>query len=797
MNQHFQQRTPRKHVGTYKPKIDGKIKANGKAEFLDDITLGLHFPGLLYSRVMRSPLPHARIKLMNTRKAEELPGVHLVLRYDDPEMLALKPTTNAWTSFNTASYDKMYYPTYCDRNVLDDKACWVGDEVGAFVVAETEEIADKALRLIEIEWEEFPFVLNPKEAMKQDAPIIHPETNPDSNILMPEKLCGPDVYRVRGDVGKAFEEADVIVEVCFDYHFADHGCLDTRGCLLNWKDDELTCWTNLYQADQTRMFISQMLEMPTNKVRVICPYIGGSFGRGNTGEQCYYIYTAIAARRTQRPVKMKYTRQEDFHDTRNWIEWYGKIAAMKDGTITGCYFKGIGDAGAYSDHTAAALKYMTGYEIDECMLAHIPNMKMEAYAVYTNKIPGSCKRGIGNNQFNMTLLLATEQLAEKLSMDPLEVSMKNFGHEWEELPNKSISEVLKKGAERIDWKNRLAPGEGLLIDGYKKKGIGFSLHNSWHAAWQEKPRGAVQLGLKLNPDLSVILEATMAETGCGSNSCAVWSCADQLDFLGIAPESIKWIEKADTDTGHKDMVQTDSAVSYLHAELMPDVVKELKKKILAMASDEMKKPMDQLMIKNSHVFSKVSEKESMSIKDILWNDTLVPIHIVVEKMPPMEVTGVPYEATFAEVEVDIETGWVEVTKIVQLSDCGTVMYASGAEAQTIGGQAMALGEALTEEIIYDEATGIPLNFNWVDYWIPTMLDMPYIEGIPMEVWKGAGEYGACGIGESVTTCTCRAIASAIYNATGALVNSTPFKPEKVLEALSKVKPSKDSGEKEK
>ncbi|MCG8697179.1 MAG: molybdopterin-dependent oxidoreductase, partial [Bacteroidales bacterium] len=402
------------------------------------------------------PLPHARIRSMNTKKAEELPGVHLVLRYDDPEMLALKPTTNAWTSYNTVSYEKMYWPSYRDRKVLDDMARWVGDEVGAFVVAESEEIAELALSLIEIDWEELDFVLDPKEAMKKEAPVIHPEINPEGNILLPEDVCGGDVYRERGDIEKGFDEADEIVEVCSDYHFADHGCLDTRGCLMEWKDDELTCLTNLYQADQTRMFISQMLEIPLNKVRVICPYVGGSFGRGNTGDQCYYIYTAIAARRTGRPIKMKYTRYEDFHDTRNGIEWYGKVGAKKDGTITACYFKGIGDSGAYCEHTIAALKFMTGFEIDECMLAHIPNMKMEAYAVYTNKIPSSCKRGIGNNQFNMTLFLAVDLLAEKLSIDPLEMAMKNFGHEWEKLPNESVCGVLREGAKRISMTSAMS-----------------------------------------------------------------------------------------------------------------------------------------------------------------------------------------------------------------------------------------------------------------------------------------------------------------------------------------------------
>jgi len=794
-NSGFESRKARKYVGSYRPKIEGRAKASGKAEFLDDIASNLRFPGLLHARVLRSPYPHALIKGLDTSEAERMPGVHTVLRYDDPEVAALKPTTNAWTSFNTVAYDTMYYPTYRDRKVLGDKAHWVGDEVGVVVVAETEKIAEEALKRVEVQWEELPFVLDPGEAMKPGAPVIHPEINPSGNTLPPEDLCGPDIYRIRGHVEEAFDEADEIVEVSANYHYADHGCLDTRACLMVWKDGALTCWTNLYQADQTRMFLAQMLDMPLHKVRVIVPYIGGSFGRGNTGDQCYYIFTAMAAKRAGRPVKFKYTRKEDFHDTRNGIEWAVKMSATKDGKITGCHFTGIGDSGAYSDHTIAALKYMSGFEIDECLLAHIPNMKMEAYAVYTNKIPGSCKRGIGNNQFNFTLFLAVELMAEKLGMDPIELSIRNFGHEWEGIPNKSVAAVLKEGAERIGWDKRPPTGRGELICGCRKRGLGFSLHDGWHAAWQEEPRGMVQLGLRLNPDMTVILQAPMAETGCGSNSCAVWACAEHLDFIGVPPENIKWVEKADTETGYKDMVQTDSSVSYLHAELMPEAAAILKAKLIAMAAAKLERPKEELDIQNGKVIVISEPVAGITVEELLWNETMIPILVTVEKMPPLDVTGVPYEATFAEVEVDMETGLVNVTRIVQLNDCGTVMYAAGAEAQQIGGQAMALGEALTEEIVYDESTGIPLNFNWVDYLIPTIMDLPrHVEAVPMEVWKGAGEYGACGIGESVTTCTCRAIANAIYNATGARVDSTPFKPEKVLAAIERVRAAQPAGE---
>jgi xanthine dehydrogenase molybdenum-binding subunit len=786
MTRQFEPRQSRKFVGSYRPKIEGYQKASGSSEFLDDIASGLRFPGMLHAKVLRSPFPHAIIKSLDTDEAEKMPGVHVVLRYDDPEIAALKPTTNSWTSFNTVSYEKMYYPNHRDRKVLGAKANWVGDQVGAVVAAKTEEIAYKALKSIKVQWEELPFELDPKEAMKPGAPVIHPEINPRTNILPSEELCGPDIFRTRGNVDKAFANGDEVVEVVTDYHFADQGCLDTRGCLLNWQGDELTCWTNLYQADQTRMYIAPMLDLKLHKVRVICPYIGGSFGRSNTGDQSYYIFTAIAARRAKRPVKYKHTRQEDFHDTRNYVEWSLKMSAAKDGSITGCSFHGTGDAGAYSEHTIAALKYMSGYEIDECLLYHIPNIKMEAYGVYTNKIPSGCKRGVGNNQLNLALFLAVELMAEKLGMDPIDLTIKNFSHEWKKPPNKSVSAILREGATRIGWEKRHPTGQGPLIDGTRKRGLGFSLHDGWHASWQEEPRGMIQLGLKLNPDLTVILDAPMAETGCGSNSCAVWACADHLDFIGIKPEDIKWIEKADTETGLKDMVQTDSSVSYLHAELMSEAAAKLKIKILNMAALKFEQPIENLDIEKGKVFVSSDPDKNMMIKELLWNETLVPIPVLVEKMPPLEVTGVPYEATFAEVEVDIELGKIHVTKIVQLNDCGTVMYATGAEAQLVGGQAMGLGEALTEEIIYDPSTGIPLNFNWVDYLIPTMLDMPEIDPVAMEVWEGAGEYGACGIGESVTTCTARAVSNAVYNATGARVDSTPFKPEKVLAALAAV-----------
>jgi len=381
-----------------------------------------------------------------------------------------------------------------------------------------------------------------------------------------------------------------------------------------------------------------------------------------------------------------------------------------------------------------------------------------------------------------------DEMAEKLGMDPVEIAIKNLGFAHFQVPSHDVESVLQEGARRIGWKQRHNPSEGPIYEGTRKRGMGFSVHNSWHAAWQEVPRGHIQVSIRVNPDGTVILDAPSAETGTGSNVCNVLACAEKLSFLGIKPQDITWISQTDTERGLKDQVQTDSAISYVHAEVMGKAAQNIKTQVLEMAAQKFKVKPDDVDIQDGKVFVRSTEEE-ISVKDLLWNGDLVPILGTVSEVLPGEMTGTPFLATFAEVEVDSETGRVDVLKLVVVNDVGTVMYASGAEGQQVGGQAMALGEALTEELIYDSNTGVPLDFNWIDYKIPTILDVPEIEPVLMEVWKGTGEFGACGLGESVTTCAPRAIANAVYNALGVRINSIPITPEKVLAALGKISPT--------
>ena len=783
MSAGYKPRVPRQFIGGYRPRIDGVEKAHGRAPYADDEISERNYPGLLHARVLRCPYPRARIKHLDTTKAAALPGVKAILTYQDPEVVRLRPTNAGWTdAVDTVSYDKMMWTKFRDRRVLGDYGTWAGDELGVVVAAESEMIAEQALRLLEVQWEQLPFVLDPLDAMKPGAPVLHPQIA-EHNVLPPDPVGGPDVFLSKGDVELGFAAADVVIEMDTSHHNPTQGSLDPWCCVADWEEGRLTVFSNSYAADQTRMHVSQMLEMPIHKVRVISKYVGGQFGRGDTGDQPFFIFTALLAKKAGRPVKFKHTRRDSFHDTRQGALYHCKVGATADGKITALHFKSIGDIGAHADHSVFALKFAPA-EVSDAALAPIPNIKMESYAVYTDRIPGCMMRGVGNSQFNFIFGRMIDGLAERLGMDPIELALKNFGHAWGVCPDKSLTAVLETGAARIGWaEKRHKPGQGPLYEGAIRRGVGFSMHPGWHAEWQEERRGQVQAKITLHPDGTVTLDAPTVETGTGSNTCNVLGCAEALGFLGVRPEDIRWVSTVDTDNGMRDCVQTDSAVSFLQSEVLVVAAQQLKQKLLDLAAPVLGVPADQLTVTGGQIHA---PGRSLSVKELLWKGDLVPLSVMVSRRPSGTKTGVPYIASFAEVEVDTGTGRTQVLKLVIINDCGTVMYASGAESQQIGGQVMAMGEALTEELIYDPVRGVPLNFNFIDYKMPTILDMPAIDPVLLEVWRGAGEYGACGIGEGTLTCSPRAIANAVYNAIGARVDELPLTPEKVLRALGKI-----------
>ena len=283
----------------------------------------------------------------------------------------MKPTSAGWTdAVDTVSYEGMMWRKFRDRIVLGDYATWAGDEVGVAIAAVSEQIAEQALKLVDVEWEVLPFVLDPLKALQADAPVIHPEIT-STNVLPPDPVGGPDIFLTKGDIERGFSEADVVLEMDTSHHNPTQGSLDPWCCMAEWEGDRLKIVSNSYAADQTRMHVSQMLEMPIHKVRVISKYVGGQFGRGDTGDQPFFLFTALLAKKAGQPVKFKHSRRDSFHDTRQPALYHCKVGAKNDGTITTLHFKSIGDIGAHADHSVFALKFAPA-EISEAALAPIP-----------------------------------------------------------------------------------------------------------------------------------------------------------------------------------------------------------------------------------------------------------------------------------------------------------------------------------------------------------------------------------------------------------------------------------------
>jgi len=319
--------------------------------------------------------------------------------------------------------------------------------------------------------------------------------------------------------------------------------------------------------------------------------------------------------------------------------------------------------------------------------------------------------------------------------------------------------------------------------------MGFAVCNTWHAEHYEWRRGPTQVMIKLNPDGTVILDAPTIEVGTGSNHCAVMACCESL---GVEPDKINWIYYQDTESGLKDMVQSDSSVSYLLGEAVYECGAKLKRRFLEQVSGRMGHSADDLDMKKGRVFVKGDPGTGMTIEeyfaaiDLHEEDTLVPVTEYHERLISSEYDGNAYMATFAEVEVDTETGEIEVLKLVVCSDGGTILNPAGAEGQMSGGQCMGVGEALYERMIYDEKTGVPLNFNYIDYKFPTAADWPDVDPIPMEVYKGKhGLFGASGLGEGAPSCTPGAVSNAVYNAIGIRIGGTAISPRDIYEALEK------------
>ena len=470
-----------KFVGQGKTRIDGRERVTGQARFTSDIQL----PGMLYGKVLRSPLPHGRIKAIETQKAEGVPGVRAVLTYQNIPPLPF---------FGGQTY------------ILDPTVRYAGDEV-ACVVAEEEEICADALERIAAEYDPLPFVLDAEEALRPDAPRLHPGGNLWKGA--------PDLYE-RGNLETGFREAEVIVEEVFKTQTALHNCLETHGSVALWEGDRLTLWDSTQHIFGVRSQAAALLNLPLDKVRVIKRYMGGGFGSKNFMGK-YSILAAIAARRTGRAVKILLDRHEEnlAAGNRPASTQYLKAGAKKDGTLTALHLRAYTAAGAYALGAPAV-----GGPVRQ--LYACPHVKTEQYLVFTNTGPLSAFRGPGYVEGTFALESIMDELAEKLGMDPLSLRLKNYTdlNQTTAKPysTKGLREAYTTGAQKIHWEDR--PPEG---QGNKRRGRGMASQ-----VWGGSGGPPAYALVKINPDGTATVISGTQDLGTGTKTVLAQIAAEEL-----------------------------------------------------------------------------------------------------------------------------------------------------------------------------------------------------------------------------------------------------------------------------
>jgi putative selenate reductase molybdopterin-binding subunit len=762
-------------VGQNLRKVDGNKLVTGGPAFTDDI----HLPGMLYGKILPSPHAHARIRHIDVSKARALPGVHAVLTYKDVPRVPHTTAGQAWPE-----------PSPYDTYLLDSKVRFVGDRVAA-VAAESRAIAEQALKLIEVDYQVLPAVLDMEQAMEPGVPVIHDE--PDSTrIYDRERNIAGYILREIGSVEEGFRQADYIVEREFRTQRQQHAMLEPHVsiCWLD-ADGRLVIRSSTQVPYHCRRQVAMILQLPVSRVHVIKPRIGGGFG--GKQEMLLEDICGALALATRRPVKIEYTREEEFYMARSRHPQIlrMKMGVKRDGTVTASQLTVLATTGAYGGHSTT-VQGNTGSKV--LPLYRTPNMRFECHVVYTNMPVAGAFRGYGCPQGFFAQETLVDEIAEELGIDPLEFHRRNvirlgdvdrlsaqLGEGKEGLPRVvrscGLPGCMESAAGAIGWaeKRSALPGQG----GRNRRGVGMActMQGSgiagvdWASAF-----------LKGNEDGSFYLQVGASDVGAGADTVLSQIAAETL---GVTLDKI-FISSGDTDITPFDVGAYASSTTIISGGAVKKAAEKVRSQVLQAASRMLDTPVEWLDCANNEIFTTSGERKAISMTDLalqtMYKDKFQIMdgasHFNTDSPPP-------FCATFAEVEVDTETGQVQVLHLATAVDPGTAINPMQAEGQVEGAVTQGLGYALTEELVLDEK-GRPVNPNFLDYKIFGAKDMPKLTTILVQTDEPLGPYGAKSISEVPINGPAPAIANAIYHAVGVRLRKLPIRPEDVLKALRAV-----------
>ncbi len=750
-------------IGKRVPRLDAKELVTGKAKYSGDIVL----PMMLQGKILRSPYPHARILHIDTSKAERMPGVKAVVtRRDVPQR------------------KRLHWYIRPGKEIEDgDKVRCIGDEV-AGVAAVDETLAEEALGLIGVEYEELPAVFDPEEAMKPGAPQIYDDVK--NNIVIDEII-------ERGDVEKGFKEADVIVEESFTTQPVVHSHLETIPTVASWDaSGKLTIWIGSMWPAGERADLADTLDIPLSKVRVINCFVGGAFGnRARLSQQT--VFAAVLARQAGRPVKIVNTREEEYMTGpyRMGVKFQWKLGARRDGTITAEHVKAIADAGVRTQAVCRGI--MIGMTLRSNALYRYNNVRWELKAAWTNKTRTTMFRGFGTAQPTFARESMMDILAKKLGMDTAGLKLKNAirtgdvtVHGWQ-INSGGLSDCIKKTTESAGWKEKRTkkiPGRGI--------GIASIAHETeWRSG--EGFLGCTAF-VRILPDGRVNVMTGEAEYGQGGDTACGMVVAEEL---GIP---LDWVEvtRIDTDISPYGVGPWGSRLLYFETAATRLAALDAKRQLFEIASRMLPAKVEDLEIGDEKVKIIGSSGRAVSIAEVAQAatyarggafitgkgtvDSDAESFTKATKYYGRSALATYFDTAVAEVQVDTETGEIKVLNLTVASDCGKAINLLSLEGQIQGATAMGIGSAFFEERITQE--GRMLNSTLTSYQVPTALDIPSIKMLLVESMEPSNPYGAKGAGESTgIDSTAPAIANAIFDAIGVRIKSLPITPEKILKAL--------------
>ena len=753
-------------IGKSIKRVDAFDKVTGRAKYTDDLC----DKSAYIARVLHSTVANGKVLSVDTSEAEKIPGVVKVVTCFDVPKIYFPTAGHPWSTEEA-------HQDVADRLLLTDRVRFYGDDVAA-VIAENEVAAAQALRVIHVEYEEYPFVLDAQKAMEEGAPQLHEDF--PNNVLKHTSIRN-------GNYEEAIKEPGLIkVEGWYDTPTVQHCHIENFICYAQEEDGKIKITSSTQIPHIVRRVVGQALGIPWGKVRVIKPYIGGGFGNKQDvlyEPLCAYLSTQVGGRL----VKMDMTREETFvcnrvrHAIRSHIISY----VRPDGTFVARKLECFSNQGAYASHGhSIAAKGMGAFP----QLYPCPNVEADSYTVFTNRPVAGAMRGYGIPQAMFAVESHTDEVAKAIGMTPLAFRQKNLmpkgftdGFSKNVMYEDSFNQCMDKARAYTDYDRKVKEYEDQT--GEVRKGIGLAAFWYNTAVWPISLETS-SCRIVLNQDGSVQVQVGETEIGQGADTAFSQMAADTL---GIPVERVHVVSSQDTDitpfgTGAYASRQTYTAGFSIHQTALL-----LKERILSYAHELTRMPVSIMDLTAGKIIRKTDGMVLLTLEE-LATEALYSLshseHLTAESTYQIKSNAYSLGCTIAEVEVDIPACKVKLTAIINVHDCGRLINPALAQAQVHGGMSMGIGYGMSEYLQFDEKTGRTLNDNLLDYKLSTCMDHPHLEGEFVENYEPTSVYGTKALGEPPVCSVAPAIRNAILQATGVGVNELPLNPHHLFKAFS-------------